>query len=86
MPIWRCKRRSGGDGAKGLRENRSLEKIVNHKRKRSKNKRAGCMLCKPNKMSGWAKHRILGHTGFGKLRDEQHSRRDLADGVTGHQG
>jgi hypothetical protein len=41
--------------------------IVNHKRKRPKNARAGCLLCKPNKMNGWNRQR-LGHTGFGKLR------------------
>jgi hypothetical protein len=62
------------------------EMAVNHKRKRSKSRRAGCLLCKPNKMSGWARHRMLGHAGFGKLRDEHHSRSDLADGVAGHHG
>jgi hypothetical protein len=45
-------------------------KCVHHKRKCSKNGRAGCLLCKPNKMNGWAKHRVLGHVGFGKLRRE----------------
>lgn len=25
---------------------------MNHKRKRPKNKRAGCLMCKPNKMNG----------------------------------
>lgn len=43
---------------------------MHHKRKRPKNARAGCLLCKPNKMNGWAKHRVLGHRGFGKLRRE----------------
>jgi len=43
---------------------------MHHKRKRNKNTRAGCLLCKPNKMIGWAKHRVLGHRGFGKLRRE----------------
>lgn len=42
---------------------------MNHKRKRKrpKNARAGCLLCKPNKMNGWNKEK-LGHAGFGKLR------------------
>lgn len=40
---------------------------MNHKRKRPKNARAGCLLCKPNKMNGWNKQK-LGHCGFGKLR------------------
>jgi len=26
---------------------------MNHKKKRAKNQRAGCLLCKPNKMNGW---------------------------------
>ena len=43
---------------------------MHHKRKRSKTARAGCLLCKPNKMNGWAKHRVLGHIGFGKMRRE----------------
>jgi hypothetical protein len=50
-------------------ENRK-EMCMHHKRKRSKNARAGCLLCKPNKMNGWVKHRELGHCGFGKLRRE----------------
>lgn len=40
---------------------------MNHKRKRPKNSRAGCLLCKPNKMNGWNKQKF-GHYGFGKLR------------------
>lgn len=40
---------------------------MNHKRKRPKSARAGCLLCKPNKMNGWNKAR-LGYRGFGKLR------------------
>lgn len=43
---------------------------MHHKRNRSKNARAGCLMCKPNKMNGWAKHKVLGHCGFGKLRRE----------------
>jgi hypothetical protein len=43
---------------------------MHHKRKRHKNARSGGLLCKPNKMNGWAKHRVLGHTEFGKLRRE----------------
>ena len=43
---------------------------MHHKRKCSKNARAGCLLCKPNKMNGWAKHKELGHYGLGKLRRE----------------
>lgn len=51
---------------------------MNHKRKRPKNRRAGCLMCKPNKMNGWNKDK-LGHTGFGKLRDEYHASKDLRD-------
>lgn len=51
-------------------EERSMS---NHKRKRAKNARAGCLMCKPNKMNGWPKGK-LGHVGFGKLRAEQGAR------------
>ncbi len=40
---------------------------MNHKRKKPKNARSGCLMCKPNKMNGWPKSK-LGHKGFGKLR------------------
>jgi hypothetical protein len=51
---------------------------MNHKRKRPKNRRAGCLLCKPNKMNGWPKNE-LGHCGFGKLRREIVASLELAD-------
>jgi hypothetical protein len=49
---------------------------MNHKRGRPKNRRAGCLFCKPNKMNGWNKEK-LGHRGFGKLRDAAHTREDM---------
>ena len=49
---------------------------MNHKRRKPKAKRAGCLLCKPNKMSGWPNSE-LGHVGFGKLRREIHAVADL---------
>lgn len=48
---------------------------MNHKRKRSKGGRAGCLLCKPNKLGQGMENR-LGHRGFGKLRAEYHAKRD----------
>ena len=54
----------------------NLEIFVNHKRGKRKNARAGCLMCKPNKMNGWPKGR-LGHVGFGKLRKEHHAKSDL---------
>ncbi len=51
---------------------------MNHKRGKPKNARAGCLLCKPNKMSGWSKDRY-GHTGFGKLRKVAYAKQDLAE-------
>lgn len=48
---------------------------MNHKRKKPKNSRAGCLLCKPNKMNG-ARKRELGHRGFGKLRKQAHADAD----------
>ena len=50
---------------------------MNHKRRRPKARRAGCLLCKPNKMSGWP-DRVLGHAGFGKLRRERNAAIDLS--------
>ena len=49
---------------------------MNHKRGRPKNRRAGCLMCKPNKMNGWPKGE-LGHTGFAKLRKEAHAAAEL---------
>lgn len=49
---------------------------MHHKRRRPKSRRAGCLLCKPNKVSGWPRL-ALGHAGFGKLRRERHARADL---------
>ncbi len=43
---------------------------MHHKRGKPKNARAGCLMCKPNKMTGWAKRSKLGHYGFGKIRKE----------------
>jgi hypothetical protein len=52
---------------------------MHHKRGKPKNARAGCLMCKPNKMNGGRK-RVLGHTGFGKLRREAHAMVDLEEG------
>ncbi len=49
---------------------------MHHKRRRPKSRRAGCLLCKPNKMSGWPK-RKLGHSGFGKLKSEAYATEEL---------
>jgi hypothetical protein len=49
---------------------------MNHKRRKPKAGRAGCLLCKPNKMSGWPRL-ALGHAGFGKLRREAHAADDV---------
>ena len=39
---------------------------MHHKRKRSKNGRAGCLMCKPHKMNGY-KHKTKAHKGLGKV-------------------
>jgi len=49
---------------------------MHHKRRRHKAARAGCLLCKPSKLSGWPVHE-LGKTGYGKLRCERLSAIDL---------
>ena len=42
---------------------------MNHRRHRPKYRRAGCLLCKPDKMNGWPR-REPGQTGFRKVRRE----------------
>ena len=51
---------------------------MNYKRGRPKQARAGCLLCKPNKL-GKGQERKLGHGGFGNLRKEITARQDIAD-------
>jgi hypothetical protein len=51
---------------------------MNHKRGKPKNARAGCLMCKPNKMNGWNKD-ILGHFGWGKLKATILAKFDLKD-------
>lgn len=53
---------------------------MNHKHKRPKNARAGCLLCKPNKMNGWNKDKY-GHAGFGKLRKVAAQKQDIKGGA-----
>ena len=50
---------------------------MNHKRKRAKNGRSGCLLCKPNKANGVNDEKDLGHKGFGKLRKLKAAINDL---------
>lgn len=53
---------------------------MNHKRGKRKNARAGCLMCKPNKMNGWKKGiNSFGHFGFGKIRGEYFAQRDIRD-------
>jgi len=47
--------------------------MAHHKRRQPKNRRAGCLLCKPWKMNGFAKNRLDGE----RLSD--HRRRRFAD-------
>jgi hypothetical protein len=49
---------------------------MHHKRKRPKARRAGCLLCKPNKLGQGAEHE-LGRRGLGNLRRERTSAHDL---------
>ena len=53
--------------------------VMHHKKKKPKNSRSGCLMCKSNKMNGWAKHTQMGHCGFSKIRDYIHSQKDLKD-------
>jgi hypothetical protein len=51
---------------------------MNHKGKRPKQMRAGCLMCKPNKL-GKGMEKKLGHRGFGKLRKEAVAVQDMID-------
>lgn len=52
---------------------------MNHKRGRPKNRRAGCLMCKPHKANGIPDEKEVGHTGFGKLRKLRAAKKDLKD-------
>lgn len=56
---------------------------MNHKRGRPKQRRAGCLMCKPYKHPGFSKGKarreIAGTGGFGKLRAEIAARQDERD-------
>lgn len=51
---------------------------MNHKRRRPKRRRAGCLLCKPNKL-GHGMEMKFGRRGFGKLRADVHTLVDLRE-------
>lgn len=52
---------------------------MHHKRGRCKNRRSGCLMCKPNKVNGFPDEKEVGHFGFGKIRKSIHSKQDLKD-------
>jgi hypothetical protein len=55
---------------------------MHHKRGKAKNQRAGCLMCKSNKMNGWpadSKLSSLGHKGFGKIKKEYCALLDLKE-------
>ncbi|WP_369977208.1 hypothetical protein [Xanthomonas bundabergensis] len=54
---------------------------MNHKRGSSKARRAGCLLCKPNKLGQGMEHKV-GHYGFGKLRKAAAAVQDLRDALS----
>lgn len=55
---------------------------MKHKRGKPKNARAGCLLCKPNKMNGGNKDKYA-HAGFGKLRKVAHAKNDMKGDIEG---
>ena len=56
---------------------------MHHKRGKSKNQRAGCLMCKPQKMNGGTKlKKSVNKAGFGKVRDEAHAEADLSAPAT----
>jgi hypothetical protein len=61
-----------------MREDAQEISTMNHKRRRHKAARSGCLMCKPNKRGGGMEKK-LGHRGFGKLRGEHHADSDLKE-------
>ena len=61
----------------GERRARLRFAMANHKRRRPKNRRAGCLLCKPWKMNGFNKRRIEAEQ-FGAHRGRLFADRDVA--------
>lgn len=59
---------------------RSRPLMTNHKRKRPKHRRAGCLMCKSNKF-GHGMEKKLGHRGYGKLRKLASTEADMRDVV-----
>jgi hypothetical protein len=53
---------------------------VNHKRRRPKQRRAGCLLCKPNKL-GQGMEREFHHAGFSAIRGEKHAQQDMKEAL-----
>jgi len=55
---------------------------MNHKRGKPKNARAGCLMCKVNKMNGYHRNRGLeqqGHAGFANQRRVYFAQVDMKD-------
>lgn len=51
---------------------------MHHKRKRAPNRRAGCGMCKPHKMSGFSETKVS-KKGFGNVRRQIITREQLSD-------
>jgi len=56
--------------------------MANHKRRRPKNRRSGCLLCKPWKMNGFSKRRIEAEQ-FGDHRRRLFAERDAGAAMRG---
>lgn len=54
---------------------------MHHKRGKAKAQRAGCLLCKPNKLGQGMEYKA-GHRGFAKVRQEIAAKCDLRDART----
>ena len=48
--------------------------MANHKRRRPKNKRAGCLLCKPWKANGSKRNERMRHSDYSRI---YYARRDM---------
>ena len=55
---------------------------MNHKRGRPKNRRAGCLMCKHNKVNGFNDDDKYANYGFGKLRKLNAAKMHMKEDIT----
>jgi len=55
---------------------------MHHKRKRAKNRRAGCLLCKLHKVNGQNKYKTVSIRGFSTIRKMLFTKKDMQEDIS----